>query len=710
MSVVYGTSTGLHGAIQFLVRDSQTSGDYFGFSLAAGDFRNNGVDGLAVGVTGHENLGSGSVEVFYGEPDIGFDTDDLQTQQLRHQTCPYNERWSCTTDRFGYSVAVGDFDGDGYDDLAAAAPFNDEYNPSPPHNVLVDTGSVHVFLYNPETDSFHETWEPVVRLSPLSPQADDNFGFSLAAGDFDGDGVDELAVGTPWCAIRAPNECGDDFPGAVYVYGPAVATPRRSRSRRAKGYEAYRGRSALTLRQTVIGGQAGDRFGAALAVGDFDDDGLDDLAVGAPYWEEGSRTDHGAVFTYSGQAQGTILRSGRRVDQGTDDIGDRREADDHFGASLAAGDVNLDGYDDLAIGVPNEDIERAGDPAIVNAGVIHLVYGSGGGLAPEGDPDNGIPASISQYAYKDRGTSQDPHHADDWFGFSLAIGSTGVDLPPVITLNGPAELTLECGVETYTEPGATATDDRDSSVDVEIGGDVVDTTACGIYTVVYTATDSAGNTSEATRTVTVVDTIQPAITLKGDADMVLECGVDTYTEPGATATDYCDTSPDVVIGGDVVDTTACETYTVVYTATDSSGNTSEATRTVTVVDTTPPTINGIVASPNVLWPPNHRMISIDLSVEATDLCDDDVDIVLASVVSSEPPDTGQGGDGHTAEDIQGAELGTEDYAISLRAERQGRGHGRIYTITYTATDDAGNSASGATEVVVPAKQGTGRGR
>ncbi|MGC9351010.1 MAG: DUF5011 domain-containing protein, partial [Sulfurovum sp.] len=99
-------------------------------------------------------------------------------------------------------------------------------------------------------------------------------------------------------------------------------------------------------------------------------------------------------------------------------------------------------------------------------------------------------------------TEQDVIRGDEQNG-SVTQDTT----PPVITLNGEANITLNQG-EAYIEPGATASDKRDGNVDVEISG-TVDTSRVGSYTVTYTATDSAGNEAEATRTVSVtVSTMQ----------------------------------------------------------------------------------------------------------------------------------------------------------------------------------------------------------
>jgi hypothetical protein len=123
---------------------------------------------------------------------------------------------------------------------------------------------------------------------------------------------------------------------------------------------------------------------------------------------------------------------------------------------------------------------------------------------------------------------------------------------------------------------------------------------------------------------------------------------------------------------------------------------------VTVADTTPPTL-ALIPSPAVLWPPNHKLHEIDLTVVESDACDPDPDFTLTSVSSNEP-DNGTG-DGDTTNDIQGADVGTDDRELALRAERAGNGSGRIYTIVGNVTDASGNSTNAAAQVVVPHDQG-----
>jgi serralysin len=151
---------------------------------------------------------------------------------------------------------------------------------------------------------------------------------------------------------------------------------------------------------------------------------------------------------------------------------------------------------------------------------------------------------------------------------------------PVLTVLGDNPATVELGA-TYTDAGATS----DGGETVTSSG-TVDTNTVGSYIITYSATDSAGNVGTATRTVNVVDTTAPVITVTGDDPATVELG-GTYTDAGATATDL-DTV--TVTSSSDVDTDTVGSYTVTYTATDASGNAATASRTVNVVDTTAPVI------------------------------------------------------------------------------------------------------------------------
>jgi hypothetical protein len=161
-------------------------------------------------------------------------------------------------------------------------------------------------------------------------------------------------------------------------------------------------------------------------------------------------------------------------------------------------------------------------------------------------------------------------------------GSDGEDadtVAPVISIVGDNPATVFQG-STYTDAGATATDNVDGSVSVTTSGSV-DTSTVGEYTLTYTASDSAGNESSATRTVNVVaDTTAPVITINGDNPASVEQN-NEYVDAGATAEDDADGTVDVATSGSV-DTTTVGEYTITYTAVDSAGNQSTSTRTVNV--------------------------------------------------------------------------------------------------------------------------------
>ena len=154
---------------------------------------------------------------------------------------------------------------------------------------------------------------------------------------------------------------------------------------------------------------------------------------------------------------------------------------------------------------------------------------------------------------------------------------------PVITLTGNATVTIELGA-TYTDAGATATDL--SGVITVVATSTVDTDIVGSYSVTYTATDASANQATAVvRTVNVVDTTVPVITLYGDATVTIEVGT-TYTDDGATASDNYDGDiTSSIVTASTVDTTIVGTYTVTYDVTDANSNAATTvTRTVNVVD------------------------------------------------------------------------------------------------------------------------------
>jgi len=215
-----------------------------------------------------------------------------------------------------------------------------------------------------------------------------------------------------------------------------------------------------------------------------------------------------------------------------------------------------------------------------------------------------------------------------------------------------------------------------------------------------TVTDNQGVSDSDSATVTIQDTTSPVITCP--ADTTIEC--DTSSDPAntgfATATDSC-TSISTVTYADVTTPGSCpeaSTISRTWTATDACGHSSSCVQNIQVVDTTPPVIQNVEATPNVLWPPNHKMVPVAVTATATDNCDT-VPHCEITRVDSDKPVNGRG-DGDKAPDW----IVTGDLSVKLRAERSGLGDGRIYTITVTCTDACGNSSAGNTIVTVPHDQ------
>ena len=197
-------------------------------------------------------------------------------------------------------------------------------------------------------------------------------------------------------------------------------------------------------------------------------------------------------------------------------------------------------------------------------------------------------------------------------GAVSALTDDGYDdnVPPVITIIGDNPATVELGT-TYSDQGATAFDEFHGETAVSSSG-TVDTSAVGTYTITYSATDLDGNTATATRTVNVVDTTAPVVTVTGDNPVTVELGT-SYTDAGATATDASGVVE--VVSSGTVDTSAVGSYTITYSSTDASGNEGTATRTVNVTDTTAPVFT---SSSTFIVDENQTAVG---TVTATDLQD-----------------------------------------------------------------------------------------
>lgn len=198
----------------------------------------------------------------------------------------------------------------------------------------------------------------LVRQGPEStdiPGTGEEFGRAVAAGDFNGDGVEDLATGASYEANNL---------GQTAAHGAVVVNFGSARGLVPEGS------------QWLTVGDLPDlsvRYGEALAVGDFNGDGYDDLAVGAPYQDLAGHPSAGVVWIHHGSPVGLQDNPVLVLDQAF--AGGALENEDRFGNSLATADFDLDGYDDLAVGAPGEDL---------GAGAVFHFYGSAEGITAAG--------------------------------------------------------------------------------------------------------------------------------------------------------------------------------------------------------------------------------------------------------------------------------------------------------------------------------------
>ena len=166
---------------------------------------------------------------------------------------------------------------------------------------------------------------------------------------------------------------------------------------------------------------------------------------------------------------------------------------------------------------------------------------------------------------------------DSYIGQQGAASDTTA---PVITLNGAQSVTHEGGLD-YTDLGATANDDINGQVNVSSSG-TVDTSSVGSYTITFSAADAVGNIATKNRTITVVDTTAPAITLTGGSAVSIQKG-SVYSDAGAAAADTIDGNLSTTTSG-VVDESTPGGYTLIYSVTDTAGNIATENRIVTVLE------------------------------------------------------------------------------------------------------------------------------
>ena len=356
------------------------------------DYNGDGVADVAIGSPDRDLGGledAGAVTVSYGSTSSG-----LTTSGARVLTAGTGASGAVpvTNQQFGSSVVSADFNGDGFADLAVGAAAKG-----------ATSGKVTVFYGSSEGITARGA---KVFASNTFATASSGFGKALAAGDVNKDGYADLAIGV---------EGFDSAKGGVGLLrgssGGLTTTNKQWFTQDSSGVPGA--------------GEAGDRFGNAVAFGDFNKDGYADLAVGVYHEAVGSLARAGAIVVLPGKSSGLTGSGAKGFSQDSAGVTGTAEKDDLFGAALAVGDFNKDGYADLAVGAPGEAITNTGS----GAGLGTILKGSSGGITGSGS------VAFTQNTAGVPGTGE----TGDLFGAALAVGDLNGDGYLDLAIGAPGE-------------------------------------------------------------------------------------------------------------------------------------------------------------------------------------------------------------------------------------------------------------------------------
>jgi hypothetical protein len=305
--------------------------------------------------------------------------------------------------RFGTSLAFGDINNDGYNDTLISAIYYDV-------TAGGSEGAVYVFYGSSSTpDEIYDlnnsdNWD--IRIEGSNSDA---FGYDLATGDFNNDGYDDIVISAPNAAGGGGNS------GEVYViYGVDFASGTVLTD------------AANNANITIIGGDADDYLGVSLAMGDINNDGYDDVIAGGWGFDgiNNAKTRVGGVFViYGGNiASGTVYNDlGDNNDDANITIHGTTDYDQlcQNAGTLASGDINQDGYDDILIGSRYSDV--SGDS---KHGKVYILYG-------DNFPDKTVISSLTASA----NVTLIGGYSGDELGSQIRTGHINGDSYPDIIVN-----------------------------------------------------------------------------------------------------------------------------------------------------------------------------------------------------------------------------------------------------------------------------------
>lgn len=318
----------------------------FGRAMAAGDFNGDRRADLALGapLEGSTATGAGWVGVGYGGGSF--------------PGTVYQEAGTEQDGEWGSSFTTADWNDDGIDDLAIGYPLRD----------FTAGNSGAIWLWDGAAGGFGRLTRPV------GPRADvgAHLGETLAKGDFNADGVPDLAVAAPDTVLE-----GQQAAGRVWIL------PGQAGSGPVTTGQIIVDRSDEEVPEAPT---ARERLGAALAMGDFNGDGVTDLAIGGPGGSAAAVAQAGSVLLAFGSTRDPMTGDGRylgvvEIHRDLPEIAGDAERGGLFGASLVVADFDGDAYDDLAIGSPGATVN-----GVRGAGDLVILFG-GAALVTEGEED-----------------------------------------------------------------------------------------------------------------------------------------------------------------------------------------------------------------------------------------------------------------------------------------------------------------------------------